>query len=75
MNILHKICPSGALDVEINRPKARTYAANNNDDAAERRNNIRSPRIRNIGWGCVDVEDIGIFKDVKLYPGGRQHRF
>lgn len=31
---------------------------------------IRSPRIRSISWGRMDVEDLGIGKDFKLYPGG-----
>lgn len=29
-----------------------------------------SPTVENIKWGCVNVENIGKFKDVKLYPGG-----
>jgi hypothetical protein len=30
----------------------------------------RSPRIIEISWGHIEVEDLGAFKDVKLYPGG-----
>jgi hypothetical protein len=30
----------------------------------------RSPRIRSISWGRMDVEDLDIGKDFKLYPGG-----
>jgi len=29
-----------------------------------------SPRIRFHGWGGVDVEDLGVFRDAKLWPGG-----
>lgn len=32
--------------------------------------NLKSPLIENIVWGQVDVEGIGNFRDVKLYPGG-----
>jgi hypothetical protein len=30
----------------------------------------QSPTVKNIKWGCVDVEKFGEFKDAKLYPGG-----
>src|SRR5215472_15050430 len=30
----------------------------------------RSPRIIEISWGHIEVEDLGSGKDVKLYPGG-----
>lgn len=30
----------------------------------------RSPRIENLSWGQVDVEDHGSFRDAKLWPGG-----
>src|SRR5215470_12313743 len=30
----------------------------------------RSPRISEISWGHIQVEDLGEVKDVKLYPGG-----
>lgn len=29
-----------------------------------------SPRILAISWGRIDVDGLGIAKDVKLYPGG-----
>jgi len=32
----------------------------------------RSPRISEISWGHIQVEDLGEVKDVKLYPGGRR---
>jgi len=28
------------------------------------------PKIINLSWGRIEVENHGIFKDVKLYPGG-----
>jgi hypothetical protein len=31
---------------------------------------IKSPKILDLAWGRVDVEGLGQFKDVKLYPGG-----
>lgn len=30
----------------------------------------KSPKISSFAWGKVEVEDVGAFKDVKLYPGG-----
>jgi hypothetical protein len=30
----------------------------------------RSPRILAVAWGRIDVEGLGVAKDVKLYPGG-----
>ena len=30
----------------------------------------QSPRITRLSWGSVEVEDHGLFKDAKLYPGG-----
>src|SRR5712692_10298674 len=30
----------------------------------------RSPRISEISWGHIEVEDLGAVKDVKRYPGG-----
>jgi len=30
----------------------------------------RSPRILAVAWGRIDVEGLGVVKDVKLYPGG-----
>lgn len=29
-----------------------------------------SPRILNIAWGAMDVENVGSGKDMKLWPGG-----
>ncbi|MBO0609119.1 MTH938/NDUFAF3 family protein [Myceligenerans salitolerans] len=29
-----------------------------------------SPKVADLGWGVVDVEGVGRFKDVILYPGG-----
>jgi len=29
-----------------------------------------SPKITNLSWGRIEVENHGIFKDVKLYPDG-----
>jgi hypothetical protein len=29
-----------------------------------------SPRILNISWGRIEVERIGVARDIKLYPGG-----
>lgn len=29
-----------------------------------------SPRVSHHSWGRIDVEGVGPFKDVKLYPGG-----
>src|SRR5262245_31961363 len=31
---------------------------------------LPSPKVSAIVWGQVDVEGVGRFKDVKLYPGG-----
>lgn len=31
---------------------------------------IKSPRITDLSWGRVEVEGLGVFKDVKLFPGG-----
>ena len=31
---------------------------------------IRSPKITRIAWGETEVEGLGTFKDVKLFPGG-----
>jgi hypothetical protein len=30
----------------------------------------RSPRITHVSWGRMDVEEVGVGKDFKLYPGG-----
>ncbi len=30
----------------------------------------QSPHITRLSWGRVEVEDHGLFKDAKLYPGG-----
>ena len=30
----------------------------------------RSPKILSSGWGKIEVETLGTFKDVKLWPGG-----
>ncbi|MCG5446034.1 Mth938-like domain-containing protein [Micromonospora sp. NIE79] len=30
----------------------------------------RSPLVLSISWGRMDVEEIGVGKDFKLYPGG-----
>ncbi len=30
----------------------------------------RSPRIKHISWGNIEVEGLGAGKDFKLYPGG-----
>ena len=30
----------------------------------------RSPRIKHISWGRMEVEGVGTGKDFKLYPGG-----
>ncbi|MEU8419535.1 Mth938-like domain-containing protein [Micromonospora sp. NPDC048835] len=30
----------------------------------------RSPLVLSVSWGRMDVEDIGVGKDFKLYPGG-----
>ena len=32
--------------------------------------NPHSPKINELGWGHIEVEGFGEFKDVKLYPGG-----
>ncbi|WP_433796596.1 Mth938-like domain-containing protein [Actinoplanes sp. CA-252034] len=29
-----------------------------------------SPRVLSISWGSMDVEDLGVGKDFKVYPGG-----
>ena len=29
-----------------------------------------SPRVVDYGWGIVEVEGLGRFRDVKLWPGG-----
>jgi hypothetical protein len=31
---------------------------------------LRSPRIRHVSWGHMEIEGIGSGKDFKLYPGG-----
>jgi len=34
-------------------------------------NNIESPRIKSLSWGCIKVVNYtNLFKDVKLFPGG-----
>ncbi len=30
----------------------------------------RSPRIATLGWGRIEVEGIGKFRDAKVFPGG-----
>jgi hypothetical protein len=30
----------------------------------------RSPSVLHVSWGKTEVEDLGLFKDVKLWPGG-----
>lgn len=30
----------------------------------------RSPLIQSISWGRMDIENLGVGKDFKLYPGG-----
>ncbi|MEU8283331.1 Mth938-like domain-containing protein [Micromonospora sp. NPDC048905] len=30
----------------------------------------RSPLVLSVSWGRMDVEDLGVGKDFKLYPGG-----
>ena len=30
----------------------------------------KSPKITSLAWGEIDVEGLGTFKDVKLFPGG-----
>ena len=30
----------------------------------------KSPKILSSGWGKIEIEDLGEFKDVKLWPGG-----
>lgn len=32
--------------------------------------NSRSPRITHISWGQMEVEGLGLGKDLKLFPGG-----
>ena len=32
--------------------------------------NTRSPRITHISWGKMEVEGLGLGKDLKLFPGG-----
>jgi len=32
--------------------------------------NKQSPTVRNIEWGKIEIEGLGAFRDVKLYPGG-----
>lgn len=31
---------------------------------------VKSPKIIDLSWGQVEVESLGEFKDVKLFPGG-----
>jgi hypothetical protein len=33
-------------------------------------NGAQSPKVTHLAWGVVDVEGVGRFKDVILYPGG-----
>lgn len=33
-------------------------------------NQVESPRILESVWGRIEVEELGTFKDVKLWPGG-----
>ena len=33
-------------------------------------NEMRSPHIRNIAWGRMEVDGVGVGKDFKLWPGG-----
>jgi hypothetical protein len=31
---------------------------------------MRSPRIKALAWGKIEVEGVGTFRDAKLFPGG-----
>jgi hypothetical protein len=31
---------------------------------------VRSPTITHVEWGKIDIDGFGVFKDVKLWPGG-----
>jgi hypothetical protein len=30
----------------------------------------RSPRISRLSWGRLEIDELGVFKDAKLFPGG-----
>ena len=30
----------------------------------------RSPKVLEVSWGYMEIEDVGTGKDFKLYPGG-----
>lgn len=40
------------------------------DTPAAARNAMRSPRITKVGWGQIEVEGFGTFRDAKVFPGG-----
>jgi hypothetical protein len=31
---------------------------------------MKSPKVRSIAWGTIDIDGVGQFKDAKLFPGG-----
>ena len=33
-------------------------------------NELRSPQIRHLSWGRMEVDGVGVGKDFKLWPGG-----
>ena len=52
------------------KPRPRGTRTANARKARTPRAAAKSPRITNVAWGRVKVEGGGIFKDVKLFPGG-----
>jgi hypothetical protein len=44
------------------------YKALPSSVAAEQK--MLSPRIMALAWGRIEVEDVGTFRDAKLFPGG-----
>lgn len=66
------------------RSRRRTRGSDGNQESSRRSSNkfghtleavkrftaIPSPRILRLEWGKTEVEELGAFKDVKLWPGG-----
>ncbi|CAF3094509.1 unnamed protein product [Rotaria sp. Silwood2] len=56
-------------ETDVYDQDATTHSSQSDVNVAEQFKKLVSPQINGIEWGCVDVEDIGCIKDVKLYPG------
>ena len=50
--------------------QTKRAASKRSDDFASCEREKRSPRIVAVGWGRIEVEGVGTFRDAKLFPGG-----